>query len=69
MLVKKKKKHFFLILSLVGLSPSFSFSISLSHSAVVQGLTAAAGLHPQPPCHRQPPPFHLSLFITHSTKI
>ena len=44
--IKKKKKHsfFFLIFSLVGLFLAFSFSISLSHNAMVQGITAVAGL-------------------------
>ena len=64
-----KKIIFSHFLSCRTLSLSFSFPISLSHNVVVQGLTATAGLHPQPPCHRRPPPLHLSLFITHSTKI
>ena len=70
LLLKKKKKHSFLFFSfsLLSDSLSLSYSITLSHSAVVQGLTAAVGLHPQPPCHRRPPPLSLRYSLHQNLK-
>ena len=53
LLLKKKILFLFLIFSLIGLDLLLSHSLSLSHSAMVQGLTAAGNLHstldPPPP--------------------